>query len=107
MKKLNIALAALAAASTLAPSALAQGARAVHIDMSSIDLNSPEGADQLLTRIRAAAAKVCDDPNSAVKSSWTSCERDVVADTVARLNINALGVAFTDAFGERPALAQK
>lgn len=114
MTKLTTALAALVAVSTLAPVALADQAAPVgaqditaRIDTTGLDLNSPVGAQELLARIQDAAREACHDPRSAVRNMERKCRNEIVAHNVARLNNNALGVAFTDVYGDKPALARR
>lgn len=114
MTKFTTALAALVAVSTLAPVAFADQAGAVgsqdvtvRINTAGLDLNSPVGAQELLARIQDAAKDACRDPRSAVKNMERKCRSEIVAHNVARLNNNALGVAFNDVYGEKPALARR
>lgn len=114
MTKLTTALAALVAVSTLAPAALADQSSDIastditaRVSTAGLDLNSPVGAQEFLARIQDAAKEACHDPRSAIKNMERKCRNQIVSDNVARLNNNALGVAFTDVYGEKPALARR
>jgi UrcA family protein len=103
MTKLTIALAALAAASTLAPAALADTSTrdtTVQVKIADLDLTTSNGAQRLLTRIQDAAKDACHDPDSAVRNMERKCRDSIVEYNVARLNINTLAVAYNDAYGK-------
>ena len=106
MNHLKLALAALAV-STIAPAALA-GALSngqVRIETADLNLNSPADADKLVDRIRDAAVRICNDHNSAIR--YQDCSNQIVADTVAKLQIPALGVAYRDLYKDEPRLASR
>lgn len=112
MTKLTTALAALAAASTLAPAALADTAGisnrdiTVSVKSTDLDLNSLSDAKLLLTRIEDAAKEACFDPRSAIRNMEHRCRAKIVESNVERLNIETLKIAFNDAYGQKLALAR-
>jgi UrcA family protein len=95
------ALAAVALAGMVAPSALAERGQTVSVAVSYADLNldSAAGAKTLLNRMQFAARKACGDTYS---RSWTerhaakACAEQAMADSVMRLNAPMVTAFFMD-----------
>ncbi|MBI1360107.1 MAG: UrcA family protein [Alphaproteobacteria bacterium] len=110
MTKLKVALAALVAASTLAPAALAQVSRdgnEFRVETADLNLHSAKDADVLIQRIKTAAHKICYDPVSVLHWKQSDCEHELVSDTVARANIPSLGIAYRDLYPDEPRTAAR
>ena len=107
MTHLKLALAALAAAATIAPAAIAAPVSngEIRIETADLNLNSAADANKLVARIREAAVRICNDHNSAIR--YQDCSNQIVADTVAKLQIPALGVAYRDIYKDEPRLASR
>ncbi len=110
MTKLKVALAALVAASTLAPAALAQVRRdgnGFRVETADLNLNSPQDADVLIKRIKTAAHKVCYDYATIQRWDLSGCEHKLVSDAVARAKIPSLGLAYRDLYPDEPRTASR
>ena len=107
MTHLKLALAALAAAASITPAALAAPVSngEIRIETADLNLNSAADANKLVARIREAAVRICNDHNSAIR--YQDCSNQIVADTVAKLQIPALGVAYRDIYKDEPRLASR
>ncbi len=107
MTHLKLALAALGVAATIAPAAFAAPVSngEIRIETADLNLNSAADANKLVARIREAAVRICNDHNSAVR--YQDCSNQIVADTVAKLQIPALGVAYRDIYKDEPRLASR
>lgn len=107
MTHLKLALAALGVAATIAPAAIAAPVSngEIRIETADLNLNSAADANKLVARIREAAVRICNDHNSAVR--YQDCSNQIVADTVAKLQIPALGVAYRDIYKDEPRLASR
>ena len=107
MTHLKLALAALAAAASIAPAAIAAPVSngEIRIETADLNLNSAADANKLVARIREAAVRICNDHNSAIR--YQDCSNQIVADTVAKLQIPALGVAYRDIYKDEPRLASR
>ena len=107
MTHMKLALAALAAAASIAPAAIAAPVSngEIRIETADLNLNSAADANKLVARIREAAVRICNDHNSAIR--YQDCSNQIVADTVAKLQIPALGVAYRDIYKDEPRLASR
>jgi UrcA family protein len=107
MTHLKLALAALAAAASVAPAAIAAPVSngEIRIETADLNLNSAADANRLVARIREAAVRICNDHNSAIR--YQDCSNQIVADTVAKLQIPALGLAYRDIYKDEPRLASR
>jgi UrcA family protein len=108
MTTLKLALAALAAGAVIAPAALAEPRPIeVRVDISDLNLNSPQDVTTLYQRINTVAAKACYDHTSINRFDRPGCKKRIVSNTVVNLNIPALGIAFRDAYNDEPRLASR
>jgi UrcA family protein len=109
MTIMKTCLVALAACAVAAPAMadVVSNKKEVTVQTSDLDLNNPRDADILLQRINKAAYKTCKDWETVIPNAQRSCVKHTVAENVARLNINALGMAYVDTYGEKPALASR
>lgn len=107
MIHVKTALAALAAAASFAPAALAETpAHATFtVATSDLNLNSAEGARTLLDRIQTAANRSCKDWWSVVPNNEMNCRRQTVADTVDGLDLPALDAVYAEVRSDRTVLA--
>jgi UrcA family protein len=108
MTTLKLALAALAVGAVIAPTAVAEPRSIeVRVDISDLNLNSPQDVTTLYKRINSVATTACYDHTSVMRFDRPGCKKRIVSDTVANLNIPALGVAFRDAYKDEPRLASR
>jgi len=107
LKTALIALAAVAACAPVASAEVVKNQNQVTVQTNDLDLNNPRDAETLLKRINQAANAACKDWETVIPNAQRSCVKHTVSENVARLNINALGVAYADAYGQQPALASR
>ncbi|MEP7209458.1 MAG: UrcA family protein [Alphaproteobacteria bacterium] len=110
MTNLKLACAGLAAiaAVAVAPAALAEPQSiGVRVDISDLNLNSPQGVTALYQRINAVANEACYDHNSVNRFDQPGCKKRIVSNAVASLKIPALGLAYRDAYKDEPRLASR
>ncbi len=79
--------------------------RSVTLRFDPRDLNSPKGADRLLSRIGGAATKVCDEGGSILllieSGSYRACRHDAIARAVADVNRPTVTAAYNRHFAEK------
>jgi UrcA family protein len=108
MTNLKLAFAALAAGAVFAPAALAEPQPIqVRVDISDLNLNSPQGVTTLYQRINTVASRACYDQASVSRFDQPGCKKRIVSNAIASLNIPALGVAYRDAYKDEPRLASR
>jgi len=107
MIHVKTALAALAAAASLAPAALAEtpAHNTYTVQTSDLDLDTAEGGRVLLERIQTAANRSCKDWWSVVPRNELNCRRQTVASTVDGLDLPSLDAAYAEVQGARAVLA--
>jgi UrcA family protein len=106
LKTALVAAVALSAAAPVAMAEIVSNKNRVEVSTAGLDMNNARDAEVLLERIRKAAVTACRDTQTVVPRAELECRSRTVANTVSGLNINALGVAYVDAFGE-PAVASR
>jgi UrcA family protein len=100
---IKFAIAAFAASAILAPASFAEGRAgteqaALRVAYGDLDTSTQAGGKTLLSRIKVAARKVCDEavPRSPLNARFVIvCRRETVEETVRQLDIGTLTLAWS------------
>lgn len=92
-----VAAAAIAATLFIAAPASAQTTRSVELNYNAAELETPEGVQNVLNRIKASASKVCRSSNERMTASavahYQACRTDAIEKAVEDINARNDGAA--------------